>query len=130
MTGRSIQSLRAFPFSPEFEPPGTAIPRPEARGEMVSLPVDELSVLLEHARQETAQLVHKDCDKTLERLQETTIGLQKALQYMLELADHLDRVKMETDDRSRARALMASACQTIIDGQGDLFASLPASTDR
>ncbi|MEM7660733.1 MAG: hypothetical protein AAF292_00685 [Pseudomonadota bacterium] len=130
MTRRTVQSIRAFTFSPKFGALDfESAPQGDASG-VISLTAQDLSRLLENARVEMIQEHTHQNAKTLERLEKTAIELKAALKHLLELADHLDRIKMEEEDRSRARALMASACQLIVDGQGDLFDPSAASTDR
>ncbi|MEM8635995.1 MAG: hypothetical protein AAGF33_13555 [Pseudomonadota bacterium] len=114
---RSIQSLQAFSFSSDF---GRVSSRSRSDG-MVSMTADELSEMLQAARQETTQRIEAENAKVLKRLEQTSEDLLTALEHMIELASCLDRAKMEADDRKRARSLMAATCQIIVDGQGDLF---------
>ncbi|MEM6901364.1 MAG: hypothetical protein AAF583_16545 [Pseudomonadota bacterium] len=123
---RSIQSLQAFSFSSDF---GGVSAKSRSDG-MVSMTADELSEMLQAARQETTQHFEAENAKILKRLEQTSEDLRAALEHMIELAACLDRAKMEADDRKRARSLMASACQMIVDGQGELFDETLASTYR
>ncbi|MEM9668359.1 MAG: hypothetical protein AAF950_05490 [Pseudomonadota bacterium] len=92
--------------------------------------VDDLADLLSRTRQETLQSVNAEQTTAMQHIQDVSENLLKALAQMIELAEYLDRLDIDLEDRARAKHLMSSACQLIVDGQGDLFGSSQPSTNR
>ena len=125
MTQRAVRSIRAFEPRGDFSPP-----RADAPADTVAVSAAELAALLDDARQSAREQVERTYTEAADRVQDTADQLARALDDILTLAEQLDRVKLQTEDRKRALALMRTACQHIVDGQQDLFNDLAASTDR
>lgn len=125
MTSRTIKSLQSFSFSSDFCSQDQA-----DNDELVTMSVDDLADLLSRTRQETLQSVNAEQTTAMQHIQDVSENLLKALAQMIELAEYLDRLDIDLEDRARAKHLMSSACQLIVDGQGDLFGSSQPSTNR
>lgn len=130
MTERTIHSLSAFSFSPEFNSAENERRKEAEFGEMVSIPREELARLLDTAKRDAAEQFREEHSKAFDHLETLANRLQNALTQLLELADRLDRTEMGSQEKVRLKGLMTSACQSIVEGQGDLFAEFSSSTDR
>jgi len=124
MSERSVTSLKSFVFRHDFEQPSA-----QTEPAQISMTSAALTEALSAARHESVAENDRQYAASIGKVQTAAAGLEQALAQILELAEHLDRAMMDPGDRLRARNLMSSACQLIVDGQGDLF-DLPASTNR
>lgn len=123
MTVRAVKSLTEFAFRNDFAPPDRNPDRHDEPGTL-RLSAGELASLLAEARAEGADAERaRDAARESERLEAVSARLRQALEELLRLAECLDQAALPDDAARDAKALMASACQQIVDGQGDLFAN-------
>ncbi|MEO0982581.1 MAG: hypothetical protein AAFX03_08005 [Pseudomonadota bacterium] len=120
MTKRALTSYAPFEFKSDFQPGWI--------GDDVTLPVREFAAQLEQARQagmEAAALAaqRSDADK-LDKLAE---NLAASLRDLKMLAKLLESAALDEAERETSRGLIERAAQSIIDGQGDLFAAQPGA---
>jgi len=118
MTRRPVSSLSAFDFKGDFS---AQTPVNQADG-TVAVSAAELAALLSDARAEGAASAKDEAsDERTARLESISDQMRRALAELLKLAECLDQVKLPADAQTNARSLLSTACQMIIDGQGDLF---------
>ena len=109
-------STQPFEFQSDF-----SAPRAEEPGR-IDMPADEFASLLAQARAEglmegRASAASEDA----ERLQGVSDKLREALGDLVKLAEHLEAASGSEGASSEVRALIKSAAQRLVDGQGDLF---------
>ena len=109
-------SAQPFEFQSDF-----ATPRREEPGR-VTMPSEDFASLLAQARAEglmegRASAASEEAD----RMDAASKQLREALKDLIQLAEHLE-ASAGTDGAPEAvRALIKSAAQRLVDGQGDLF---------
>ncbi len=117
MIRRTVKSLAEFDFRGDFAPAAGA-------ADTVRLSAAELAALLAGARADGAEAERaRDAARESARLEAVSGQLKRALDELLRLAECLDRAALPEGAAREARTLIASACQGIVDGQGDLFAN-------
>ncbi len=121
MMHRAVKSVTPFDFRSDF--------RADAPVEVeldppVKLTTPELLDMLAEARAEGAATARAEVARAeSERLQDVTNALNEALANLVALTGHLEACAYEEGFSERAHALIRATARTILDGQGDLFAT-------
>ncbi|MEM0986315.1 MAG: hypothetical protein AAGJ32_08715 [Pseudomonadota bacterium] len=117
MTGRPIQSLKPFPFAPDFQAP--AEPDANASGKGLTLTAEELSRLAATLQAEGAASARAPFEaQALAQLETIAERLAQAAEQVGAVADALDNPEISRDATA---ALARRVAQSITDGQGDLL---------
>lgn len=120
MKRRAVKTVSEFAFQSDFTPPQ---PEPADALDTVSVTATELAELLANARAEgTAAADARHDTETAAKLETMSSQLHAALGELLKLAECLDKASLSRRDEAAARQLISTACQHIVEGQGDLFA--------
>lgn len=109
-------SAQPFEFHSDF-----SAPKAEDPGR-VDMPAADFASLLSQARAEGIMEGRAAVESDhAERMDQLSIQLREALGDLIKLAEHLEASAGEDGASDAVRALIKSAAQRIVDGQGDLF---------
>ncbi len=117
MTRRAIQTYSPLAFNSDFSV------TPQEDSSKVPVSAEELARLLSIARSEGEASARAEQHSALEeKMQSATMRLNRALADLVALAGHLEASTHDVALSETSRNLINLAAQSIIDGQGDLFA--------
>lgn len=109
-------SAQPFEFQSDF-----STPRVDEPGR-VNMPAEDFASLLSQARAEGLMEGRASAaTDEAERLEAVSQKLRDALGDLLKLAEQLEATAGESGTPESVRALIKSAAQRLVDGQGDLF---------
>lgn len=109
-------SAQPFEFQSDF-----STPRAEEAGR-ISMPAEEFASLLAQARAEgLIEGRSTAASEEADRMEETSLKLREALRDLVKLAEHLEAASGKDGTAPEVRALIQSAAQRLVDGQGELF---------
>lgn len=116
---KRVVSAQPFEFQSDFSAPEA--PRPDDPGR-VTLPAEDFASLLSQARAEGLMEGRATAaSEEAERMEAVSAQLREALGDLVQLAEYLEASSGKDGTPEAVRALIKSAAQRLVDGQGDLF---------
>lgn len=111
-------SIQPFEFQSDFSPPKQAEPG------RVDMPAAEFALFLAQARADGfAEGRAASASEDADRMDAAADKFTSALKDLLELAEYLEAISGKDETPAPIRAIIQSAAQRLIDGQGDLFST-------